>query len=130
MDTICHIISACPIFAKEQHIKRHYRLCVQLHFIKCEEIGVKLENDHWYECVPKSLERSREGVVSILWNQQVKTDRNIPNNKPDIIIHDNENRICTLIDAANSGDRNMVKKEVEKILTMKTLQYKHSACGM
>ena len=25
-----------------------------------------------------------------LWNQQVQTDRTIPNNKPDIIIRDNE----------------------------------------
>ena len=28
--------------------------------------------------------------VTILWNQQVQTDRTIPNNKPDIISRDNE----------------------------------------
>jgi len=26
----------------------------------------------------------------MLWNQQVRTDRTIPNNKPDIIIRDNK----------------------------------------
>ena len=29
------------------------------------------------------------GKVTILWNQQVQTDRTIPNNKPDIIIREN-----------------------------------------
>jgi hypothetical protein len=30
-------------------------------------------------------------------------DRTIPNNKPDIIISDNEHRTCMLIDVAISG---------------------------
>jgi hypothetical protein len=46
----------------------------------------------------------------------VQTDRAIPNNKPDIIICDNETRTCMLIDVAISGDRNVIKKEAEKIL--------------
>jgi hypothetical protein len=31
-ETIDHIRSACPILAKEQYIKRHNRVCAQLHF--------------------------------------------------------------------------------------------------
>jgi len=31
-ETIGHIMSACPILAKEQYIKRHVRVCAQLHF--------------------------------------------------------------------------------------------------
>jgi hypothetical protein len=30
------------------------------------------------------------GNITILWNQQIQTDSTIPNNKPDIIICDNE----------------------------------------
>ena len=56
-----------------------------------------------------------------MWNQQVRTDRTIPNNKPDIIIRDNEKGTCMLIDAAISGDRNVIKKEAEKILKYKDL---------
>ena len=48
--------------------------------------------------------------VTILWNQQVQTDRTTPNNKPDIIIRDNENGTCMLIDVAISGDRNVTEK--------------------
>ena len=57
----------------------------------------------------------------MLWNQQIQTDRTIPNNKPDIIIRDKEKGTCMLIDVAISGDRNVLKKEVEKILKYEDL---------
>ena len=44
----------------------------------------------------------------MLWNQHVQTDRNIPNNKPDIIIRDNERGTCILIDIAISEYRNVI----------------------
>jgi hypothetical protein len=56
-----------------------------------------------------------------MWIQQVQTDRNVPNNKPDIIIRDNEKVTCMLIDVANSGDKNLIKKETVKILKYKYL---------
>ena len=65
-----------------------------------------------------------------MWNQQVQTDRTIPNNKPDITIRDNEKGTCVLIDVPISGDRNVTKKEAEKILQYKDLTKKYSACGM
>ena len=68
-----------------------------------------MDKKHWYEHVPKSVETSQGGKVTILWNQQVQTDRTIPNNKPDIIIHDNEKGTCMLIDFAISGERNVIK---------------------
>jgi len=46
-------------------------------YIFCQHSGDEQAKDH-------------EGKVTILWNQQVRTDRTIPNNKPDIIIHDNK----------------------------------------
>ena len=56
-----------------------------------------------------------------MWNQQVQTDRTIPSNKADIIIRDNEMGTCMLIDVAISGERNVIKKEAEKILKYKDL---------
>ena len=74
---------------------------------------------HWHELVPKSVETSQGDKVTTLWIQQIQTDRTIPNNKPDIIIRDNEKRTSMLIDVAISGDRNVIKKEAEKILKYK-----------
>jgi hypothetical protein len=67
------------------------------------------------------VETSRGGKVTILWNQQIQTDRTIPNNKPDIVIHDYEKGTCMLLDIAIPGDRNVIHKEAEKILKYKDL---------
>ena len=64
-------------------------MCAQLRFSICKDRGVILENEHWYDHVPKLVETSCEGRVTILGNQQVQIDRTVPNNKLDIIICDN-----------------------------------------
>ena len=46
-ETIDYIISACPKLAKEQYVKRHDRVCAQLHFNVCKETGVPLDKKHW-----------------------------------------------------------------------------------
>jgi len=51
----------------------------------------------------------------------VQTDRTITNNKPDITTHDHEKGMCVSIDVAISGDRNVIKKEAKKIISIKTL---------
>jgi len=116
-----HISSVCPIFAREQFIKRHDRVCAQLHFVICNEIAVKLDKKHCYDHVLKSVETSREGKIAILWNQQVQTDRTITNNKLDIIIRDNKQGTCMFIGAAIPRDRNVIKREAENILKYKDL---------
>jgi len=67
--------------------------------------------------------RSSFEVIIIIINKLTT----ISNNKPVIIIRDNEKGTCMLIDVAISGDRNVVKKEAEKILQYKE---KYSSCGM
>jgi hypothetical protein len=66
----------------------------------CKEIWENLDSEHWYDGVPKLVERSHEGKVIMLWNVQVQTDRTIPNNKPDSIIRGNEKGTCVLTDGA------------------------------
>ena len=67
-ETIDHI-SACPILAKEQYVKRHDKVSAPIHFNICREIGVQLDEKHWYEHVPKSVVTNQGGKVTILWNQ-------------------------------------------------------------
>ena len=123
-DAVENIISACLILAKEQYINRHDRLCAQLHLNLCKDIGVKLDNRHWYDHVLKSVDTSHECRVTVLWNQQVRTNVTIPDNKPESIIRDNKQGTCMLID---TGDRNVIKKEAEKTLkyTDLTIEINH-----
>jgi hypothetical protein len=46
------------------------------------KIGVKFGNEHRYKHVGKLIETNHEGKVTILWNQQVQSDRTVANNKP------------------------------------------------
>jgi len=94
-------------------------VCAQLHFNICKETGAQLDKKHWYERVSKSVETSQGGKVTILWNQQVQTDGTIPSNKPDVIIRDIKEATCMLKDVAISGDRNVIKKESERIIKYK-----------
>jgi hypothetical protein len=55
--------------------------------------------------------------------QQVQTDRTIPNNKPHIIICDNDKETCMLIDIAIAADRNVFREEAENILKYKERPY-------
>ena len=80
-----------------------------------------MEREPWYDHVPKSVETSHEGKVTILRNQQVQTDRTTLINRPDIIMHDNEKGTRRLIDVANSGDINIIKKQADKIMKYEDL---------
>ena len=96
-------------------------MCAPLYFNIYKELGVKVDSEHWYDHVPKSFETDHEGKVTILWNQQVRTNRTIPNNKPDNIIRYNKKVRCMLVYVAISADINVIKRETEKILIYKDL---------
>jgi len=55
-----------------------------------------------------------EGDVTVSWNQAVHTDREVTTNRSDIIIKNNKEETCTLIDVAIPADRNSVQKEAQK----------------
>ena len=122
--TVEHIIPASPILTKEQYVKRHDRVCAQLHFNICKEIGVKLDKKkHWYDHVPKSAETIHEVKDTTLWNQQVRTDRNIPNNKPHIIILNNKKGICMLTSLSQSFILRTIRFNIQKFYMVLTLRY-------
>jgi hypothetical protein len=61
------------------------------------------------------------------WYRHVQTDRTIPSNKPDIIIRDNRNGTCMLIDVTVQRDGNAIQKEAKKILKNKDLTIEKTA---
>ena len=77
------------------------KVSAQMHFNICKKIGVQLDKKHWYEHVPNSVVTNQGDKVTILWNQQVQTDRIIPSNKPDILIRDNKKGTCMLSRCSN-----------------------------
>jgi hypothetical protein len=80
-----------------------------------------VDTEHCYDHVPKSVQTSHKVKVTILWNQEERNDRTIPNNKQDIIIRDNKIGTFMLIYVPIPGDRNVIRKDAEKILKCKNL---------
>ena len=56
--------------------------------------------------------------IKILWDSYILTDQKVPHNCPDIVIHNENTRTCTIIDVAIPVCMNVVKKEAEKLLSI------------
>ena len=97
---------------------RHNKICTHLHYSIRKSLGIE-NTDKWYTHMPKPM--CEEGDVTVLWNQAVHTDREVTVNRLNIIIKNNKEKICTLIDVAIPAERNVVQKEAEKKLKYKSL---------
>jgi hypothetical protein len=56
--------------------------------------------------------------MTVLWNQGVQTDREVLANRPDVIIKNKKEKICTLMDVSVPSDRNVTRKEAGKKLNI------------
>jgi hypothetical protein len=54
--------------------------------------------------------------VTVLWNQEVHTDREVMENKPNIKIKNRKEKTCMFIDVAIPAERNVTQNEAEKKL--------------
>jgi len=117
-ETIDHLTSGCPILAKNECLMRHDKVCTHLHYSIFKDLGIETA-DKWYTHMPKPV--YEEGDVTVLWNQAVHTDREVTANRPDIIIKNQKEKTCPLIDVAIPADRNVVQTEAEKKLKDKSL---------
>jgi hypothetical protein len=89
------------------------RVCTHPHYSICKTLGIET-TENWYSHLPKPVCQHED--VTVLWNQGIQTDREVLENRPDIIIKNKKDKICLLIDAAVPSDRNVIQKEYEKKL--------------
>ena len=87
-----------------------------MHWEICKAFTV----DVWYNHNPETVINNNQ--VTVIWDMQVHTDKEIKANKPDIIIKDHINNTCQLIDMTIPSDRNVSIKEVEKCSKYKDLE--------
>jgi hypothetical protein len=57
----------------------------------------------------------------VLWNEGVKTDREVLAKRPDIVVKNKKDRTCLFIDVEIPSDINAIQKETEKKLKYKDL---------
>ena len=68
--------------------------------------------------------------ITILYDMPIHTDREISANRPDIVIKNNRDKKCALIDVAIPSDKNTSKKISKKLSKYKDLEIEISReCG-
>ena len=120
-ETVDHIISGCPELAKTDYLERHNKAAayMYIHWKACQHYNVKVP-ERWYEHMPKTVTENEE--VTILWDMQIRTDKELSANKPEIVIKDHANRCCKLKDVSVPSDRNTSTKVIEKLSKYKDLE--------
>ena len=110
-ESIEHILSGCPTLAKKEHLARHDKAFIYIHW------NIP---DKWYEHKLNTVIEGKD--VTMLWDVSIYTDKEIKANRPDIVIKDKANHLCTLIDMTVLSERNVAAKEAEKISKYKDLE--------
>ena len=121
IENVTHIISACEGLAQKEYLRRHAKVCLNIHWQLCQKYNFEC-NQHWYQHTPESVIENE--TMKIYWNFPIQVDRELEDkaNKPDIIIFNKTERHCTIVDVAIPGDHNIEQKQQKKIDKYKDLK--------
>jgi hypothetical protein len=97
---------------------------VHLHYSICKTLGIET-TENWYSHIPKPVCQHED--ITELWNQGVQTDREVLANRPDIIIKNMKDKICSLIYVAIPSDRNVRNTGARKETKIQNFKYRNSA---
>ena len=111
LETIDHIVSACPVLARTSYIERHNRIVKYVHFEMCKARDLPTgasRFDHQLKALVKSNQ------YRLYWEYSVPTDLKLSANRPDLLLVDDKERIAYIIDISVPGENNINKKMAEK----------------
>ena len=77
----------------------------------CTEYGLEVPRSQW-KTPPKVVENDQ---AKILWDFQIKTDKLVMANQPDIVLIDKKQQKAVVIDIVIPSDSNIWRKDHEKI---------------
>ena len=113
------------MLAGTQYMYRHNQVAKYIHWNIIRDLKVKV-SESWLHHKPEEV--STVSGIKVLWDSYILTDKKVPHNRPDIIIHNEKNRECLIIDVAIPVCRNVVKKEAEKITKYRDLEIEIQKC--
>ena len=122
IETVVHLVSGCGELAQLEYKKRHDRMGLRVYWELCRKYGVKC-SEKWYEECPDEVRTSVCGKFEIWWDRAVQTPKRLEHNRPDVVVVDKKGKHWTIIDFSVPSDRNVLKKEEEKVAHYKPLSY-------
>jgi len=121
------IESKCRMcYAAEEHTKHIVAKCITLvpfeyttktQWTVCKNMVLQITHKY-YKHIPERV--LNVNGTTIIWDQTVLA------NQPDIVLHDNREKTCLMIDTAIPNDSNVTTKETAKLSKYKNLEIKVS----
>ena len=114
IETIPHIVSGCNVLAQTRYKTRHDKMGLRVYWELCRKYGIEC-SEKWYREIPDEVRYTGDRGVEIWWNRRILTTVQLEHNQPDVVVLDHSAKECTIIDFAVPWDKNVVKKEDEKL---------------
>ena len=114
METIVHLVASCEVLAKGGYKRRHDKVGLRVYWEMCRKSGIKC-TEKWYEEIPDKVRTTEDGMKEIWWDRKVETSEKMDHIRPDVVLLDMEKGECTIVDFSVPWDKNVLKKEQEKI---------------
>ena len=111
-ENVRHLASGCEELAKRQYVIRHDNMGKRVHWELCRKYGIEC-GEKWYEHVPLNVMEGQG--VEIYWNQTIWVHTSVEHNRPDVVVVDHNEKKWYCIDFSVPMDKNVVKKEDEKL---------------
>lgn len=112
-ETIDHITSGCKILAGTDYTERHNMAGRIIHQALAKTYKLITEERPYYKYTPNTIIDTNE--YKLYWDVEIRTDKTITCNRPDIVFQNKKEQITYLIDIAIPNDTNIQNKYNEKI---------------
>ena len=114
METVLHLVAGCEVLSKGSYKRRHDKVGLRIYWEMCRKNGIEC-SERWYEEVPDPVRTSKDKKKEIWWDRKFQTAQKMEHIRPDLVLFDREKGECTIVDFAVPWDKNVQKKEQEKI---------------
>ena len=112
VETVSHIAAECASPAQNQYKSwRHDKVAQAIHWDLSD--GGFERKLNWYDHKPNPVCESER--YKLLWDFKIQTDRDIDDNKPDIVLLNKEEKSCLIVGVACPFDTRIDSKERVKI---------------
>ena len=114
-ETVMYIASGWTLLANNIYMSRHNKAAVYIHWCILKQLEYIIPTK-WYTQKPQHT--TTTDPFTILWDMYVSTDKKVMQNRPDIIILNNNSQSCIFMDISIPQDNNIVQKYAKKIVNI------------
>ena len=115
METVMHLVAGCEVLSKGCYKRRHDKMGLRVYWEMCRKNGIRC-TEKWYDEIPDPVRISEDGKKEIWWDRKLQTSQKMDHIRPDIVLFNREKKGgCTIVDFSVPWDKNVQKKEQEKV---------------